>query len=100
MDDRDELARHDEERAAHAEHADERSLLVELVLDVRRAATLARAWMDRKTVTGSVECKATTDLVASSALPARLAGESRCRSTSRARRSATSDPVHATVLAA
>ena len=36
LDDRDELPRHDEQRAAHPEHADERALVVELPLDVLR----------------------------------------------------------------
>ena len=89
MDDGDELARHDEERAAHAEHAYERSLLVERVLDGRRLDVGPR--VDREEDGDGIRrVQATTDLAASSALLARFAGESLCRSTRRARRSATS----------
>ncbi len=86
-DDGHELARHDEERAAHAEHPDERPLLVEGPLELCGLEAARPRPGREEHARGSVEWSATIERTASTTSSERAAGVRRCRATSLALRS-------------
>ena len=85
---RQEIAREDEERAAHRELLDQRAVVVQRPVDVGDREAVARGPAARgRRCAGSVACSTVIARVAATGSTSRWAGASACRRASRARRS-------------